>query len=162
MAKTLKIFSGTINWTAPVTLSVPIFGYALPFGGTVDVDALINCRPAGTFSNLYLYVEFNDATGASTLRLRKNSANANQVISIAVASSGAFEDTTNTDTFADGDDVNLLLTIGGTNQLGVRTASILFDSATNTVSTLGAATITANFTTASATRYVQLSGDLTT
>jgi len=64
-------------------------------------------------SNLKCYISANTNTGASTLRLRKNAANANQVVTITASTTGLFEDVSNTDVIAEDDDVNYQWT-GGT------------------------------------------------
>jgi hypothetical protein len=58
---------------------------------------------AGTASNLYARVTANDAGSTTTMRVRKNGANGNQVLSIAGGATGEFEDVVNTDTVAAGD-----------------------------------------------------------
>lgn len=64
-------------------------------------------RQATTLSNLYVYLSQNGATTAgNVVRLRVNGANGNGVVSLTTATTGAFEDVTNTDVIAAGDEVN--------------------------------------------------------
>ena len=58
---------------------------------------------AGTVKNLYVYVASNTRDGTSTISIRKNSADGNLTVSIGASTTGVFEDTSNTDTIADGD-----------------------------------------------------------
>lgn len=77
----------------------------------IEANRQIKVRTPGTSSRLYINVLTNDR-GASTFRSRKNAANGNQVANITASTTGEFEDTTNTDSWADGDDVNNQLTTG--------------------------------------------------
>lgn len=82
----------------------------------------IKCRTPGTASNLRVKVTSNGRSTATTLKFRKNGADGNQNISIGAGLTGLFEDTTNSDTLADGD----FYTIQMTTSTG--TGSIAFDS----------------------------------
>lgn len=64
---------------------------------------------AYTLANLRFYVVSNSANNSATARLRKGGANGNQVITIPSATTGAFEDTDNSDSIAAGDLVNFNL-----------------------------------------------------
>jgi hypothetical protein len=58
---------------------------------------------AGTFDRLRIYVSVNSKTTTCTATLRKNTADATQTVSVGAGVTGLVEDTTHTDTFADGD-----------------------------------------------------------
>lgn len=87
----------------------PISGLNRNSTGTNNTDAETRCemQVGGTFELLRTYIHANSyATLAATLDLRKNGADGNQSISITAATTGYFEDNTNTDTFVAGDDMN--------------------------------------------------------
>ena len=82
---------------------------------------------AGTFSNMAVSVNANPRTSDSTLRFRVNGANGNQVLTIPAGTTGEFEDTTNSDTIAEGDLCGFALTNGlGTGNLQVRRWNVMF------------------------------------
>lgn len=88
----------------------------------------------GTYSNLYIRVTANSATATSTFVFRKNAATGSQTVSIGSGATGAFEDTTNTDTVVAGDLVNALFTPGVTGtSVTVSVAGIAFTATSNTV-----------------------------
>lgn len=67
---------------------------------------MLYAQPAAssaTLSNSRIRFVRNASTSAATFQLRKNAANANQVVTIASAGTGLFEDTTHTDTWAASD-----------------------------------------------------------
>ena len=75
-------------------------------GGETQRQVLLRC--AGTFSNLGALVSANTiATSATTVTFRKNAADGSQVVSIGAGLTGHFRDTSNSDTIASGDKVNL-------------------------------------------------------
>jgi hypothetical protein len=76
-----------------------------------EANVTIPYRGAATFSNLYCRVVTN-SRGASTFRLRVNTADVNSVCSIGSSATGEFEDTSNTDTISSGDNVNYKVTTG--------------------------------------------------
>lgn len=99
-------------------------------GGTLIVNATetyekLKLREDFTFSLLCARVSANTLSGTLTIRLRKNSANANLVISVAAGTTGWFEDTTNTDSCVGTDEVNYsIVTAAGTGNATVRNISI--------------------------------------
>lgn len=158
MAKTL-LFKSSTTFIAAGTNYEQITGGG---GGTDNTTASIKSRPAGTYSNLYSNITTNGRNGTTTIQLIKNGSNANQSLSIPSSTTGVFEDTSNTDSFADGDTINLQTIITGSSGFVVRGPTrILFDSNTDTVfPTIGGGSI--SFTTASTTRYMTLNGTLAT
>lgn len=89
-------------------------------------------RTAGTTSKLAIMVTANDRA-ASTLRLRKNTANGNQSAAITASTTGQFEDAVNTDAIAATDVFNYQLVTGaGGTTFVMNSISHLFDSSVNT------------------------------
>jgi hypothetical protein len=76
----------------------------------IKTDANIPMR----ISNLQCYLNANTVSATSTLRLRKNTANGNNAVSITASTTGWFEDTTNIDEIASTDEINYQLVTGGT------------------------------------------------
>lgn len=90
-------------------------------------------RTAGVASKLFVRVVANDRA-ASTVMLRVNAANANLTIAIGASTTGEFEDNTNTDTIAAGDEVEIRITVGtGGTTFIAPIYSCLFAATTNTV-----------------------------
>lgn len=93
-------------------------------GGTsvaaAEADAKIQHGFAARLSRLRCVVTANTYTGAATLVTRINGANGNQSVSITAATTGYFEDTTNTDTVGPTDDVNLAVSGGTANSMTVQ------------------------------------------
>jgi hypothetical protein len=91
-------------------------------------------RTPGTFSQFFLVVALNDLTGPSTGRVRKNGGNGNQVVTITAATTGLFQDITNTDVVAAGDTVAYQTTTTGSGAgISVTTLGVLFAATANTV-----------------------------
>jgi len=88
-----------------------------PFeGGITGVEITTNeaknqqtVRTLGTIRNLFVYVSSNTRNANTTFRLRKNTANSNQVVTVSSTSTGIFEDTTNTDNVVSGDTIGYLV-----------------------------------------------------
>ncbi len=73
-----------------------------------EANAQVRIQTASTLRYLFMNLVAN-TSGTVTVRLRKNGVNGNSVITTGAAATGLFEDTTNTDTIAAGDDVCLSL-----------------------------------------------------
>ena len=82
--------------------------------GTVESEKRLKARETFAFSGLTISVTANTVTADSTLRLRKNGADANMLITIPSSSTGFFVDNTNTDVLDAADDVNFSLSTGAT------------------------------------------------
>lgn len=95
--------------------------YYLPIGGGgiegTEANAQVTCRRATTLSRLRAYISTNAASGTSSLKCRVNGADGNQSVSITAATTGDFEDTSNSDSVADGDEVCTSITAGGTGNM---------------------------------------------
>src|SRR4030095_14852925 len=100
-----------------------------------ETEANIKVRAAGTLKNLYCRLFINSVAATSTFTLRKNSADATQVLSIGSSATGEFEDTTHTDASAAGDLWCVKSHPGAaTGTFAPRIVSALFDATTDTVS----------------------------
>lgn len=78
---------------------------------TTESERQVIVRMIFTASRMYVNVTANDR-GASTVRMRKNGANGNEVVAITASTTGKFEDAINTDVFASGDLFNYQLVTG--------------------------------------------------
>ena len=105
------IFHPPAGWLSP--------GYATEATAQAPIT-----RPA-TLSRVRTYVFANGATSASTVRARVNGADGNGVVTITAATTGAFEDVTNSDSLADGDDLCWEIEVGsgGTGTIQLATIS---------------------------------------
>ena len=113
---TVTIFnnSGTPTFsTASTSFFLPLTGNVAGTNGTqTEANCKVRMRKAGTFKNMGIKVATNRAT-TSTGRMRKNSGNGNIAVSITGGgASGWYEDTSNTDTVAAGEDWNFSVTTG--------------------------------------------------
>lgn len=101
-------FFKTEGWGANGTFFLPLNG-----GPTQATETNAQCtmRSAGTIAKMCMYVTVGFGTSVS-MRIRKNGANGNQTVSTA-SLTGQFEDTTNTDTFVSGDEINYTMTGSG-------------------------------------------------
>lgn len=125
---------GTISLTtASATRYMALSGRLQTLLAT-ESEAQLKAPVAGTWSNLRLYVTAARAT-ATTVRSRKNAANGNQLLSI--TGTGAFEDTSNSDTVAVGDNLSVSLVTGS----GVDTLTFVNASSTFAPSTARAAVV---------------------
>jgi hypothetical protein len=75
----------------------------------------------GLLSNMRLGVFSNAMAGTYTVNLRKNGANTNQSVSVAAGTTGAFEDTTHSDTFTATDLLNYMYSGGVSGSILVAT-----------------------------------------
>lgn len=97
---------------------------------TTESDAAARIHGAFTSKNLYFEVASNPRTTDTIIRTRINSADGNQTVTVGATQTGVFEDTTHTDSLADGNDYNYSWTTGtGTGTINSRACS------TNLVST---------------------------
>ena len=116
---------------------------------------------AGVISNLRFFVTAARATD-TTARSRINTANGAMVVTLPASTTGAFEDTTNSDTVAVGDLFTAQTTPGaGTDGLVVSNISVLYTPSTANVTPLVASAATTANLTSGATLYYAPSGLLT-
>lgn len=88
------------------------FGGRIAFASTTESNEQIDVETAGTLKNFGVRVSLNGRTTATIVGIRKNGLNGNQAISVAAATTGVFEDTTNTDTVTVDDAVCFFATTG--------------------------------------------------
>lgn len=160
-------------YTNPVATTANITTYFNPVGGistqstSVETDAQLNIKTAGTFSKLQVRVGSNTVAGNTTFRVRKNAAFANQTITVGSSATGLFEDTTNTDVVA----VNDLISIEQdpvpmTGVQSIYVFAMLFDTTTPITSTVTRMAYTSSagstsLTGASTTYYLPIHGQFT-
>ena len=100
------------------TVAFGVTTYA-PIGGeirynTTEARSQYIFRVAATLSNFRIYVQDNSVDGTTTVRTRKNAADGAQSVSVGASTTGAFEDTVNSDSIASGDAVAYQVVAGGT------------------------------------------------
>lgn len=114
-------------------------------------------RTAGTLSNLWIRVTANTLNGSTTFRTRKNLADGNQSVSVGSSTTGAFEDTVNTDSVAAADEINYQrVTAGTAGTITMQDILILFAATSNTVNIHGGSGAATTFN--SSTEYAALAG----
>jgi hypothetical protein len=145
-----------------------------PFAGflgasTTEANKTIEANLPFTASLLQINVTANTISDSSTLRLRKNSADGNQVVTITGSTTGIFQDTTNSDFILATDDVNYSIVTGATgtslvlrsiSTLGLTNVSVSASTTKQTVTVLTNTTtasksVTKTATTTKALIYVQ-------
>lgn len=92
------------------------FGGVLSTGQTVETNEQAKVKMAGTVKNLAVYISANARTNTTTVITRKNTADGNVTVSIGSGATGLFEDTSNSDSVAVDDLINLKFTTGSGNQ----------------------------------------------
>lgn len=126
--------------------------------GTVEANAQVKAKTAGTAKNLFSNVVSNSSAATTTIRFRKNGGNGNMVISIGAAATGQFEDTSNTDSVAVDDLINYVTTKGDANSMtwGICTACEFetTDSTGLIIEGQSGGTVNANLT-----RYIGIGSD---
>lgn len=102
---------------------------------STEVNTSTEAQMSFDVTNLWCYISANTVTAASTLSIRKNQAVGSNSVSITASTTGAFEDTTNTDSFIATDEINCQFVTGATGtSLTLRTYGMLL---TNTDATGG-------------------------
>jgi len=121
---TVEFYSSDTNKFMMITASSG--GATVGFGVTRYISYCGNMSSSGTESaraiktnlaftaaNLQIYIRVNTVNGSSTYDFRKNSSNGNMSISIPATTTGYFKDTSNTDSVATTDVINMRLVGGG-------------------------------------------------
>ena len=111
--------AGTLGATSDLTIGPNVTEYYTLAGGlmegvTNESQAQMKLRTPLTLSNLTVFARANTITDTSTVRLRKNGANANLSVTIGSGATGFITDTTNTDVIGPDDLVCLQVTTGAT------------------------------------------------
>lgn len=102
-----------------------LIGTGGDLGTELNTRLLLRGGITWTYQNLFFRVTANTIDGSTTTRTRKNGANGNQSVSVSASTTGIFEDTTNTDTYVNGDDINCLIVAGGSSGTMTYTMVIL-------------------------------------
>lgn len=104
------------SYAASTTYYRPISGVA---GTTLTTESMVRYTNhlATVLSHLRAYVTTNSCTSTTTVYVRKNGADGAQNLSIGASATGAFEDTSNTDTIGDGDETNYRIATGATGSI---------------------------------------------
>src|SRR6266496_390107 len=151
--------NNVVNSSVNTTTYVSLFGAGSY--DTTEVNSQLIYRTAGRFSNLWLMLSFNTVGGTSTFTFMKNTVAGNQVVSVGASATGKFEDTTNADTIAAGDKIDVKFVPGGATGNHTLTAlSMLFFPSTGllTSSKLSFSHFT-DLTGGAVTSYFPLSGN---
>lgn len=111
--KTLQLASGLPSINSGLTRYTACATAGITTAASSEARVQITYRTAGVLSNLYVNCRTNSLNGTTTVRVRKNGGDGNQVVSITSSSTGTFEDTTNTDTIAAGDEINYSIVTAG-------------------------------------------------
>lgn len=93
--------------------------YYTAIGGSGEMSATesnhqYTVRLSSTLSKMRVYISANDRDGTTTVRLRKNAGNGNEVISILAGTTGSFEDAVNTDAVVSGNIIDHSFALAGT------------------------------------------------
>lgn len=88
------------------------FGLGLPAQNATEANTQYTFRTASTLSDFRFYISSNSVNADSTIRTRLNAANGGQSVLVGSLLSGAFEDTSGTDSVAVGDEVNYQVVAG--------------------------------------------------
>ncbi len=112
---------------ASTTSPLPIHG--APQTAATESDLQLRFWKGGTLDRLYTNIRANTRSDATTLKTRINGADGNISVSIPASTTGVFSDTSNSDTIADDDLVNLALVTGaGTGSITPRTTYSVFSA----------------------------------
>lgn len=123
-----------------------------------ETTAQMIMQTAGTMSYLYAMITANTVTATSTIRVRVNTANGNEVLSVASSTTGEFEDQNNTDALVATDVVNYSVVTGATGtSILIRSLSKIFSATGTTMKRFDSNTSQVQAT-ASTTFFINLSG----
>lgn len=116
--------------TAAQTRFYPLTYDANPFLTESSVRTELGI--SGTLKNLSLYVSSNARTTNTTLRTRINAGDGNLLLTVGSGATGTFEDTSNTDTIAATDEVNLEIEVGsGSGTINLTTFALDVENTSN-------------------------------
>lgn len=111
------------SWPSSTTYYIGAEGIRSAEVGEATVEAAVLSMARCDFNakNLYCNVAFNDLSGSTSVKLRKNGADSTLAISISGGSTGEFEDTTNTVAFVATDTLNWKIITGadGADEIGI-------------------------------------------
>lgn len=141
----------------PTTVLVP---YGTIIATTANYDWRLRGTSGGTVSELRAYASANTTTTATcTLTARLNGSNQSLSLSWSAGQTGEKQDTTNSFSVSDGDDIDYAFVRGSESSkaITIQSISVRFDADTSgdTISLVGCANATGTpFNTASTTRYI--------
>jgi len=142
--------------------------YVAVFGSsnnpTVTGEQEAPIRQAGIFSNLFVYSPTNTASVNSTVTLQKSQVDTALLVTYGADQTGIKENTSDTVSFAATDEAQWEVTVpneAGSNTLTINLIKVEFapDTAGNSMVVLGGSGTT-NYTTASATRFINANGTI--
>jgi hypothetical protein len=159
--KKLASFGVNGSTTASTTTFFTLGGYT-DGGDPTEVNNQYKTRVPGTLTNLYVNISANSRTAATTFKSRKNTADGGLTVSVGSTATGAFEDTTHTDTLAVGDLITLAMTTGvGTQIIVWRMFGAEFTSTGNQFFLAVASSNGSGAWAPATTRWVAVGGHLT-
>lgn len=137
MAKILEVTSATATIGLSLSRYFSFGDSQLTASLATETFANVIRRSAGTASNLYIRVNANTITAASTLTSRVNELAGAQSVSITASTTGEFSDAVNSDAITAGQRFDAKLLTGGTGTtISYETLGILFNASSNTVKRL--------------------------
>lgn len=145
---------GSVNVVDNLTRFLSVSGQLFANQAT-EANAEVPIRDAGTVSHLFARVISNTATNGSTVTVRKSQADTAVTLSVGGDATGEFEDTSNSVSFANTDELDIEVTVateGGTNTITFSLVGVVFTAASGTASVIGASG-QQNFATASTTAF---------
>ena len=159
MAKSLSV-----HWRGPGEVyNDGLTRYIAPSSSSPESDQASSTdrtlRQAGTAANLFVTIESNTVTAASTITLQDSTVDTSLVVSITASTNGDFEDTSNTATLVAADEIRfeVVTGVGGTS-LTIDLVSFEFDSDANMVTLLGCNSGGSTALGASVTTYLPVMG----
>lgn len=127
---------------------------------TTESVAYMKFKKGGTLKKGFVYISQNGVSSNSTMRMRKNGANANIVITITGSTTGIFEDTSNTDTVSLDEQWNWSVavpSVAGTQTITIMTMGIGFETTDSSFPIVSNSLFTQN---ANLTQYISLGSPL--
>ena len=117
----------------------------------------VTWRTPGTISKLYVRITANSTSQSGVVVVRKNGVDSALTLSVPAGTTGVFENTTDTVTVADGDELVYKTISFGTGTFTLSLISVIFDATTNIVArhSVEGYSVVEN----AATRYLPVSGD---
>ena len=137
MVKTILTTSRGNSGSTGIPSGTPTYyrvGNATLLDNLTIARAEVIWRTPGVFSKLYVRIVANTRTAISTIHLRVNGVNVTNTVDIPAGFVGVIEDTTHSDTIANGDTVVYRVVTGAGGSLTIALISIIFDATTDCVS----------------------------
>jgi hypothetical protein len=154
---------GTMNISGGADSTTYYFTIAGGFNSlnTTEANVQTKMKSGGTLKNFFMSVATNGRSTDTIYRSRKNGADGNLIITVTAATTGFFEDTSNSDTYAADD----LLALSGTTSTGggnvVAQGGVGTESTDGTMPLIGGA-LTSIVVNAATTNYLATSGHIAT